>query len=153
MPEICVDQSCPAQKSGEAHSHDPEWNQHNPRTRTIVGRCNAWYYPGKFSWDIELRSRSDGKRCVLGQGHPGMHQLEESTEQVDHPSHYGGKDNPYEAIKVLSAWRLGFLLGNCVKHISRAGKKDPSKLVEDLKKARWYLDEAIQRLERGEELF
>jgi hypothetical protein len=76
-----------------------------------------------------------------------------SIEAIDHPSHYGGKDNPYETIKVIAAWRLGFTLGNCVKYISRAGKKDPAKLVEDLKKAAWYLNEAITRLERGEELF
>ena len=44
-------------------------------------------------------------------------------EQVNHPSHYGGKDNPYEAIKVIDAWNLDFCLGNVVKYISRAGKK------------------------------
>lgn len=82
---------------------------------------------------------------------------------VDHPEHYGGKDNPYEAIKVIEAWGLGFCLGNAVKYISRAGKKaeDPSgrlghadqarllkdKTVEDLKKARWYIDREITTLE------
>ena len=69
-----------------------------------------------------------------------------------HPNHYGG-DTVYETIKVLAAWHLGFLLGNVVKYISRADKKDPSKLLEDLKKARWYLHEAIERLERNEVLF
>lgn len=69
---------------------------------------------------------------------------------VNHPEHYGGKDNPYEAIKVIEAWSLGFCLGNAVKYICRAGKKDPSigKELEDLKKARWYLDREIQQLER-----
>jgi hypothetical protein len=70
-------------------------------------------------------------------------------EPVDHPQHYGGKDNPYEAIKVIEAWDLGFCLGNTVKYISRAGKKDAAKTVEDLKKARWYLDREIARLEKG----
>ena len=46
------------------------------------------------------------------------------SEQVNHPQHYGGEDNPYEAIKVIDAWELGFSLGNTVKYISRAGKKD-----------------------------
>ena len=45
-------------------------------------------------------------------------------EQVEHPEHYGGKDNLYEAIKVIDAWGLGFSLGNTVKYISRAGKKE-----------------------------
>jgi hypothetical protein len=75
-----------------------------------------------------------------------------APEQVDHPSHYGG-DTVYETIKVIAAWGLGFLVGNCVKYLSRAGKKDPTKLLEDLKKARWYLDEAIKRVERNEGLF
>ena len=69
-------------------------------------------------------------------------------EAVDHPAHYGGADNPYEAIKVIEAWGLGFCLGNTLKYISRAGKK--SSEVEDLKKARWYLDREIQKLEKRE---
>ena len=73
-------------------------------------------------------------------------------ETINHPSYYGG-DTTYETVKVIAAWGLGFLLGNTIKYISRAGKKDPTKFVEDLKKARWYLDHAIQRLERGEQLF
>ncbi len=68
----------------------------------------------------------------------------DKPEQVNHPAHYGGKDNPYEAIKVIEAWDLGFHLGNAVKYISRAGKKGA--LLEDLEKARWYLDRAIERL-------
>jgi hypothetical protein len=65
-------------------------------------------------------------------------------ESVNHPAHYGG-DTPYEAIKVIEAWGLGFHLGNAVKYISRAGKKGSE--IEDLKKARWYLDRWIERLE------
>lgn len=42
------------------------------------------------------------------------------SEQVNHPQHYGGKDNPFEAIKVIEAWDLDFCLGNAVKYISRA---------------------------------
>ena len=68
------------------------------------------------------------------------------SDAVNHPSHYGGADNPYEAIKVVEAWELGFCLGNTVKYISRAGKKTPD-AVEDLKKARWYLDHEIKKIE------
>ena len=63
---------------------------------------------------------------------------------------YGGADDPYEAIKVIEAWRLGFHLGNSVKYISRAGKKSGQSLLQDLKKARWYIDRLIQKLEKGE---
>jgi hypothetical protein len=68
---------------------------------------------------------------------------------VNHPPHYGGANNPYEAIKVIEAWGLGFHLGNAIKYIARAGRKDPAKAAEDLAKARWYLDRAIQRLHDG----
>lgn len=70
------------------------------------------------------------------------------TETVNHPPHYGGADNPYEAIKVIEAWGLGFCLGNAVKYISRAGKKGD--VIEDLKKALWYLDREIENLEKDQ---
>ena len=70
----------------------------------------------------------------------------EKSEKINHPQHYGG-DTTYEAIKVIEAWQLGFCLGNTVKYISRAGKKDPAALLEDLKKARWYLDREIAKAE------
>lgn len=66
-----------------------------------------------------------------------------ADENVDHPSYYGGADNPYEAIKVIEAWDLGFCLGNTVKYISRAGKKNHGATVEDLEKAAWYLNREI----------
>jgi hypothetical protein len=62
---------------------------------------------------------------------------------IDHPQHYGGEENPYEAIKVIEAWELDFHLGNVIKYISRAGKKGSK--IEDLKKAMWYLNRAIDK--------
>lgn len=68
-------------------------------------------------------------------------------DAVDHPPHYtsGG----IETIDAIEAWGLNFHLGNAVKYISRAGKKDPAKTVEDLSKARWYLDREITRRTKG----
>lgn len=71
-----------------------------------------------------------------------------TQEAVNHPAHYGGGENPYEAIKVIEAWGLGFCLGNVVKYISRAGKKGA--LLEDLRKAHWYLGREIANLERAD---
>jgi hypothetical protein len=68
------------------------------------------------------------------------------AEAINHPQHYGG-DTQYEAIKVIEAWGLDFCLGNTVKYISRAGKKDPDKTIEDLKKAQWYLERKIIQLQ------
>lgn len=65
------------------------------------------------------------------------------SESVNHPTHYGGKENQYEAIKVIEAWELGFNLGNTIKYISRAGKKGNRK--EDLQKALWYLEREINK--------
>jgi len=68
------------------------------------------------------------------------------SEQVNHPKHYGGAENPYEAIKVIEAWELDFCLGNTVKYISRAGKKETDKTIQDLEKAQWYLQRKIEQL-------
>lgn len=72
----------------------------------------------------------------------------EPKEAVNHPAHYGG-DTVYEVIKVLEAWELPPNLWQSVKYISRAGKKDPAKTLEDLKKAAFYLNREIETLERG----
>lgn len=73
----------------------------------------------------------------------------EQKEMVNHPEHYQfGKNNEYEAIKVIDAWGLGFSLGNIVKYISRAGKKETDKELQDLKKALWYLQHHIEELEK-----
>ena len=66
--------------------------------------------------------------------------------EINHPSHYGGKDNPYEAIKIIEAWDLGFHLGNAVKYIIRARYKGT--YDQDLEKAKWYLDREIARTKR-----
>lgn len=67
------------------------------------------------------------------------------NETVNHPAHYQATHNKYETIKVIDAWGLGFSLGNAVKYISRAGKKGSA--VEDLKKALWYIEHEIKKLE------
>lgn len=97
-----------------------------------------------------IRIRHKG-RCVLNNMHGGKHKYPGATptdEAVHHPSHYGGADNPFEVIKVIRAWGLAFNLGNSVKYIARAGKKDPAKLVEDLEKAAFYLADEIAALKR-----
>jgi hypothetical protein len=72
-----------------------------------------------------------------------------NKEMVNHPSYYGGSENVYEVIKVCEAWELhqDAYLFNVVKYVARAGKKDPAKELEDLKKAAFYLDRRIKLLE------
>lgn len=71
-------------------------------------------------------------------------------DMVNHPAHYGGKDDPYEVIKVIEAWELDrdFYLANAVKYIARAGKKDQAKEIEDLEKAVFYLRYKIRQLRK-----
>ena len=65
-------------------------------------------------------------------------------DAVNHPSHY--TDGKIEVIDYIEDKKLGYHLGNAVKYISRAGKKDPTKKVEDLRKAAWYVNREIERL-------
>jgi hypothetical protein len=73
-----------------------------------------------------------------------------TSDMVNNPGHYGGAENNYEVIKVCEAWDLDkdAYLFNVVKYVARAGKKDPAKELEDLKKAAFYLDRKIKNLEK-----
>ena len=67
------------------------------------------------------------------------------SDNVNHPSHYtGGK---IEVIDFIEDKELGFHLGNAVKYISRAGRKNPDNTIEDLRKAVWYINRQIGNLE------
>ena len=66
------------------------------------------------------------------------------------PTHYGGRDNPYEIVKIIDALGLDFQLGNTLKYIARAGKKDPSKHIEDLLKGKEYIDLEIAKIKAEE---
>ena len=70
---------------------------------------------------------------------------DERKESVDHPDHYLKKSG-HEVIDVIRAWKLNFELGNAVKYIARAGRKNPDKIVEDLQKAIWYINEEIEQI-------
>jgi hypothetical protein len=65
-------------------------------------------------------------------------------EMVNHPNHYGGESNPYEV------WVLDkdAYLFNVVKYVARAGKKDQTKELEDLKKASFYLNRKIENIKK-----
>lgn len=69
---------------------------------------------------------------------------DDTHDNITHPSWYtqGG----IETLDFINAKELNFMRGNAVKYITRAGKKDPAKEIEDLKKASFYLDWEINRL-------
>lgn len=62
------------------------------------------------------------------------------------PAHYSALLP--EPIVVIEGWSLGFNLGNAVKYVARAGRKPGESALDDLRKARWYLDREVARLER-----
>ena len=66
------------------------------------------------------------------------------NKNVSHPSHY---NQGIEAIDIIESWDLNFSLGNAIKYILRSPYK--GKQIEDLEKARWYIDREINRL-KGE---
>ncbi len=68
------------------------------------------------------------------------------NDPINHPAHY--TDGAIEVIDYIEDKRLGYHLGNAVKYISRAGKKDPAKTVEDLQKAVWYINRHIANLQK-----
>ena len=72
-----------------------------------------------------------------------------SKSNVVHPSHYA-EGRQFEPIDVIEDWNLDFCLGNVVKYISRAGRKD--NIIQDLEKAQFYLSYKIEQLKKGKEI-
>jgi hypothetical protein len=66
-------------------------------------------------------------------------------DNVNHPSHYTSHPSGIECIQVTE--HMNFCIGNAVKYLWRAGLKGSA--LEDLKKARWYVEREIQRLEKA----
>ncbi len=75
---------------------------------------------------------------------PAVPERSEAVDLINHPPHYQNSKGT-ECIDLI--WDLNFPRGSAVKYIVRAGKKDASKELEDLRKARWFLDFEIARLE------
>ena len=69
--------------------------------------------------------------------------MEEVNKNVSHPSHY---NQGIEPIDIIESWDLNFSLGNAIKYILRSPYK--GKQIEDLEKARWYIDREIERLKK-----
>lgn len=87
-----------------------------------------------------------GHTCAKRTQHPAEDKRTEPfpmNDAVNHPKHYTSHPSGVECIKVVE--HMNFCRGNAMKYIWRAGEKDNE--IEDLKKARWYVDREIARLE------
>jgi len=76
---------------------------------------------------------------------PGVEDMAHEHDAVSHPSHYTSHPSGVECIQVTE-W-MNFNIGNAVKYLWRAGGKGDA--VEDLKKAAWYIQREITRLENS----
>jgi hypothetical protein len=76
--------------------------------------------------------------------------MKSSTDMINHPPHYQS-DNGMEVINVIEAFGLNYCIGNSLKYLLRSGRKtkDP---VEDYKKAVWYINREISKLENKQEV-
>ena len=68
------------------------------------------------------------------------------SSTLSRPAHYGGEENPFEAIKIIHHYNLNFNLGNIIKYTLRCGKKDDA--IKELEKIKQYAEFEIQRINK-----
>ena len=90
--------------------------------------------------DKELKAMTDTEFLDLIE-----HDKPANNDAINHPAYY--TDGKIEVSDFIADKNLNFFRGNVVKYVTRAGKKDPAREVEDLKKAQWYINREIERLE------
>ena len=124
----------------------PIIEKHNQRGYTVYHST-----PDPFEMPVEKKTKSDPVAKKIHDSYfkeslPNVDraQLAKLPERVNHPSHYN--QGKYEVIDVIQDWGLDFTEGNVVKYVARSKHKENR--VEDLKKARWYLDYLISQLEK-----
>ena len=67
------------------------------------------------------------------------------NDAVNHPSHYTSHPSGIEAIQVTE--HFNFCVGNAIKYLWRAGEK--GHYIQDLEKARWYINREIERMQHA----
>lgn len=108
-----------------------------------------WIYPW-YEWDPSIQTPPVEPPATINAPIWVTAVPEISQDQapaVDHPSHYNS--GKIEVIDYIEDQNLGFSLGNAVKYISRAGKKNKDKEVEDLEKAIWYINRRIKEIKEA----
>ena len=94
---------------------------------------------------IECFYNNKDNICINSELCRGYNQFKPKKEMINHPSHY---NQGIEAIDYIESHRMDFNIGNVIKYVTRAKHKGTE--LQDLKKALWYLDREIKRLEKGE---
>lgn len=127
------------------HEDWPE-DKKNERGYTFDGKATHYRLLDKEKYILKTN-------CIiltdseLAEAQEAYRRLDKPNDSVNHPSHYtSGK---IEVIEAIEDWELNFHRGQVIKYVARAGKKDPTKTLEDLKKAAWYLNREIKKFEIG----
>ena len=105
--------------------------------------------PNRYVYYDSQRNEIDSKAVFGTEDGTIGYVVDLSGESINHPAHYN--TGQIEVIDFIEDQELGFHLGNAVKYICRAGRKNPDKTIEDLQKATWYLDRKINELLNKEE--
>ena len=100
---------------------------------------------------IAIKNKSSGKvwrsymKPLISENTESVFNPKKKSDEVEHPSHYNA--GKIEVIDYIEDQDLNFNLGNVVKYVSRAGKKDADKTIVDLMKAKFYIEREIKRQE------
>lgn len=119
------------------------WRYQTVRDKNGIAAGYGWdrWDNGQSSLtDKELKAMTDNEFLDLIE-----HDKPANTDAINHPAYY--TDGKIEVSDFIADKNLNFFRGNVVKYVARAGKKDSSKEVEDLKKAQWYIGREIERVE------
>lgn len=121
--------------------------KHDPKTQKMTITVSD----GQHLYDVNpediTKVRFDECRCE-----PCEVKFEIRHDPVNHPSHY--TDGKIEVIDFINDKKMNFNRGNVIKYVSRAGKKaskaldDKKKEIQDLEKAKFYLEDEIKRLKQ-----
>lgn len=127
---------------------------------SILDFCKRYHLLEDFPFanvkDEDMKKLELDKSCSNVMDQSGLEGFDEKAskitetgfDKITHPSHYC-EGRRYEPKDVIADWKLDFFLGNTLKYISRAGRKDSETFIEDLEKARQYLDWEIS-LRKGD---
>ena len=116
------------------------WRYQTVRAKNGIAIGYGWGNGQSALTDEELKAMTDNEFLDLIE-----HDKPTKTDAINHPAYY--TDGKIEVSDFIADKNLNFFRGNVLKYICRAGKKDPDKEIEDLKKAEWYLNREIDRLE------
>ena len=116
------------------------WRYQTARDKNGIAVGYGWDNGQSSLTDKELKAMTGNEFLDLIE-----HDKPANNDAINHPAYY--TDGKIEVSDFIADKNLNFFRGNVVKYVTRAGKKDPSKEVEDLKNAAWYIEREIERLE------